>query len=231
MSTSYDETRITDGLGERWKISENCYKVWACCGHTHSAIDVAKELRAQRKWTGRVPVEQIASIHIETYGPGYEIVKAMNPSTPFQAKFSIAYCVAASLLYGGAPPEAFSPDHFAADGVRDPAIAALLKVTKVTVADDLNAKYPAAWPTRVHLTLKDGSVVNGASDHPVGNPENPVSTAQLEQKFTAMVAPRCGDDVTARALEALRSLGECPDMSEPFRDLVPEHAVAHMAAR
>src|SRR6202035_488966 len=26
MSNAFDETRITDGLGERWKISENCYK-------------------------------------------------------------------------------------------------------------------------------------------------------------------------------------------------------------
>ena len=41
MSTEHDESRITDGLGARWKISENCYKVWACCGHTHTAIDVA----------------------------------------------------------------------------------------------------------------------------------------------------------------------------------------------
>ena len=40
MSTEHDESRIVDGLGARWKISENCYKVWACCGHTHTAIDV-----------------------------------------------------------------------------------------------------------------------------------------------------------------------------------------------
>src|SRR5438105_1065576 len=38
---TFDETRITDGLGTRWKISENCYKLYSCCGHTHSAIDVA----------------------------------------------------------------------------------------------------------------------------------------------------------------------------------------------
>src|SRR5207248_5695291 len=30
-SSSHDETRITDGLGERWKISENCYKMHSCC--------------------------------------------------------------------------------------------------------------------------------------------------------------------------------------------------------
>src|SRR5437764_9244079 len=36
MSSATDFTRITEGLGSSWKISENCYKVWSCCGHTHS---------------------------------------------------------------------------------------------------------------------------------------------------------------------------------------------------
>jgi 2-methylcitrate dehydratase PrpD len=76
------------------------------------------------------------------------------------------------------------------------------------------------------VTLKDGTILGGASDYPVGNPENPVSTAQLEAKFVSMVAPRCGDEVTTRALDILHSLESCTDMAEPFRDLVPERAMA-----
>jgi len=44
-STAHDESRITDGLGERWKILENCYKLYSCCGHTHSAIDTALDFQ------------------------------------------------------------------------------------------------------------------------------------------------------------------------------------------
>ena len=40
-SAAHDASRITDALGEHWKITENCYKLHSCCGHTHSAIDVA----------------------------------------------------------------------------------------------------------------------------------------------------------------------------------------------
>ncbi len=47
MSASYDESRVTDKLGETWKIAENCYKLYSCCGHTHTAIDVALDLAAQ----------------------------------------------------------------------------------------------------------------------------------------------------------------------------------------
>ena len=215
-SDSFDASRITDGLGTRWKISENCYKIWACCGHTHSAIDVARALQ-RRRWSSRPDVNDIASIQIETYGPGYDIVKAQNPGTPYEAKFSIAYCVAATLLYGGAPLDAFSADQFADGGVADKDIVALLRRTSVTVAPDLTAKYPRAWPARVRVTLADGTELSGAADFPVGNPENPVPTSQLEGKLTGLLASSAwGDDGAAHALAALRSLDACNDMADVF---------------
>ena len=167
MSSSYDGSRITDGLGERWKVSENCYKLHSCCGHTHTAIDIAQ---CRRPPGLREPAD-IRDIHIETYGPGFEIVKEMRPQTPYQAKFSIAYCVAVALLDGQAGLDQFTPERMA-----DPAIAALLERTRVTVASDLTAKYPAAWPARLTITLLNGETLDGAADFPRGNPENPVSS-------------------------------------------------------
>src|SRR5688572_7478696 len=42
-----DSSRITAGLPVIGKIRENGYKLHACCGHTHSAIDLAIALRAR----------------------------------------------------------------------------------------------------------------------------------------------------------------------------------------
>jgi len=213
MSDTFDESCITDGLGERWKIAENCYKLHSCCGHTHTAIDVALELSAPGVPPGDRP-GGLSHILIETYGPGYEIVKELRPRTPYQAKFSIAYCVAVALLDGCVGLEQFSPERLG-----DPAIAALLERTQVVVADDLTAKYPAAWPARVTLTLPDGAKVTGSSDYPRGNPENPVSTAQLEEKFRLLVVPRLGGAIAERAIEAVQSLETRADISTVFRDL------------
>ena len=231
MSDAYDETRVTDRLGRLWKISENCYKIWSCCGHTHSAVDVAVALRRERGWKNDAALNDLRAVHVETYGPGFEIVKQMNPGTPYQAKFSIAYCVAAGLLYGGATLDAFSDDHFANDALADADIAAMLAKTTVTVADDLTAKYPAAWPTRVTFTFADGSTITRASDFPVGNPENPVSTEQLEEKFRGLVAPRFGEAVTRRALDTVRSLESITDISGAFRALVPDHVLPPITER
>jgi 2-methylcitrate dehydratase PrpD len=228
MSERYDETRVTDGLGEVWKIAENCYKLHSCCGHTHTAIDVALASGAANPGCSRLSggfPQAVETPHptlprhilIETYGPGYQIVKELAPQTPYQAKFSIAYCVAVALLDGRAGLEQFT-----AERLRDPAIADLLKRTRVVVADDLTAKYPAAWPTRVTLTLSNGETLTGASDYPRGNPENPVSTAQLEDKFRSLVVPRFGDAAAQRAIEAVQSLETRDDVSTVFRDLAHE---------
>ena len=222
MSSGFDASRITDGLSARWKIVENCYKLHSCCGHTHTAIDVALTMRAAQRWTPRDVLNRVSKIEIQTYGPGYEIVREPNPGTPYRAKFSIAYCVAAALLEGIVNLDQFSSDRF--DGVRtlEPSIAELLSRTRVTVHGDLTSSYPAKWPTRLIVTLSDGLELRGASDYPRGNPENPVSTRDLEQKFVALVEPRLGAGVAKRALGAVQSIERASDMRNVFADLLTE---------
>jgi 2-methylcitrate dehydratase PrpD len=217
MSESRDASRITDGLGERWKILENCYKLHSCCGHIHTAIDAALEIRRQPCFAG----DRITQIEIETYGPGWEIVKEQNPRTPYQAKFSLVYCVAAALLEGCIGLEQFSPGRFHEQGVQRADIAALMGRTRVTVADDLTAKYPTAWPVRLAVTLDDGTVLRGAADFPRGNPENPVTAGVLEEKFLSLVGARFGAKTANRALDAARSIETCGDMAGVFCDLLP----------
>ena len=208
MSAAYDESRITDGLGERWKISENCYKLHSCCGHTHTAIDLAVQWRRRPGLRGAA---DIRDIHIETYAAGFEIVKEMRPLTPYQAKFSIAYCVAVALLDGTAGLAQFSQKR-----IVDPAIASLLERTRVTVAEDLTAKYPAAWPARLTVTLGNGDIVHGSADFPRGNPENLITTDELEDKFRALVGPRFGVDAAGRAIETVTQLENLPGLAGAF---------------
>jgi 2-methylcitrate dehydratase PrpD len=215
----YDETRVTDGLGSRWKIGENGYKLHSCCGHTHTAVDCALEIRSRRTWSRDDVLDAVGGVEVETYGPGYEIVREMNPRTPYQAKFSLGYCVAVSLLEGRLGLEQFASERFGPDGVRDRGVAELLRRTRITVAGDLTRTYPAAWPARLTLTLTDGASERGASDYPRGNAENPVSTGELEQKFSALVGSRFGDDTARSALAALHAMERCTDMATLLKGL------------
>ena len=216
FSTSFDASRMTDGLGTRWKIGENGYKLYSCCAHTHTAVDCALDVRARRRWSKDDVLREVNGITIETYGPGYEIVKEMHPRTPYQAKFSLGYCVAAAILEGSLGLEQFADGRFGPDGVRDRAIAELLRRVRVVVADDLTAQYPGAWPVRLTLSMSSGTVERAASEYPRGNAENPVSTAELEKKFTTLVGSRFGTQTAAAMLNALHSIEESPDMADLF---------------
>ena len=127
MSTSFDVSRITDGLGEAWKITENCYKVHSCCGHTHSAIDVALDVRSQQKWSTEDVAANIRDIHIETYGPGFEDRERRESATRRRKRNLVLrtvcrwHCLKAALDWNSLSGT------FAPDGVSDRRIAAILR--------------------------------------------------------------------------------------------------------
>ena len=225
-STEFDPSRVIDHLGERWKISENCFKVHSCCGHTHSAIDMALEYRARSGWRGGEARDQLARIDVATYASGSEIVKEANPRTPYQAQFSLAYCVAAALVEGSVGLDQFTADRFSDHGVTDPAARALLDRVGITVAPDLTARYPGEWGTRITFTRRDGTVDVLAAAFPRGNPENPVPTEMLEDKLRRLVSPRLGLPAAERAIRAVSELERCPDMAIAFADLAPAGQLA-----
>lgn len=223
MSSAYDPTRITDGLGEKWKISENCYKLYACCGHTHTAIDTALDLRTELGWQGSEALTQVVALHIETYGPGYAIVKEMHPRTPYQAKFSLAYVTAAALLEGWVGLAQFTPERFGVDGVVDAKLAALLPRIQITVSEELSALYPTAWPARLTLTLADGTLLQAGSDYPRGNPENPVTTAGLEEKFRSLVAPRYDALLAEQCIAFVQRVESVTNMAKGIQELLNKY--------
>ena len=122
----------------------------------------------------------------------------MSPRTPYQAKFSLAYCTVAALVEGRVDLAQFSADRFGDDGVREPLIREMLARTRVVVADDLTAKYPGAWPARLTLTLSDGIASRARATIRVGTPRTRSRPRPLEQKFAALVGGRFGDEVARR---------------------------------
>lgn len=218
-SAGHDPTRITDALGRRWKVSENCYKLHSCCGHTHTAIDVALDLRTTLGWAGSEAAEAVSEIRVATYGPGYEIVREPNPRSPYQAKFSLTYCAAAALLEGRVGLAQFGPERFGPAGVVEPRIARLLARTRVEVDPALTARYPERWPCRLSVSLADGRAVAGEADYPRGNPENPVPFELLRAKAVDLIASRYDAALAARVVDAVGRLEEVKDMAETMREV------------
>jgi len=83
-STGADVSRVTVGLGSQWKVSENCYKLHSCCGHTHTAIDTAQDLRTRQG--GRMTTRSMPSraSRSRSTGRGTRSSAASFPTRPIR---------------------------------------------------------------------------------------------------------------------------------------------------
>jgi 2-methylcitrate dehydratase PrpD len=186
----------TDELGERFEISFNTYKPFACGIVIHPSIDACVRLRAQ----GITP-EQVERIELRVHSLVLELTGKKEPKDGLQGKFSVYHGAAAGLIYGRA-----GEAEFADQVVNDPRVVALRDKVQARVDDAVHED--AALVTAV---LSDGRRVEVSVDHAIGSLPNPLSDAQLEAKFAGLVAPVLGEprsrEITAQ-WRTLASLAE-----------------------
>lgn len=210
-STGADPTRITAGLGRQWKIGETSFKLHACCGHTHTAIDCVLRLRGTAAGRG------LKKMEIETYADGWAIVGERQPRSREQAQFSLAYVAAAAWREGAVGLRQMAPERFGPEGARDAELAALMARIEIAVNPELSAMYPGAWPARVRVQLDDGAWIHAGLEHPRGSPQAPAGEPELEDKLTALLGPRLGEAGARAWLDSFARLPQTADMAS-FRE-------------
>ncbi|BCJ86394.1 MmgE/PrpD family protein [Effusibacillus dendaii] len=196
MSESYDETRITNGLGERFKITENSFKIHASCRHTHPAVDLI--IRAKKEHS--LQPSDIRKIHVGGYQSVINITDNPNPQTVYAAKFSLQYCVSLALVKG----KAGLPD-FTEESLWDPEIRSLIPKVELTLDSAVNDAYPEKWGSVVEIETQDGKRIQLSTEYPKGDPEHPVTADDLVAKFRELAAELSEEQIN-RYVETVLSL-------------------------
>lgn len=189
-----DPQQIVRDRGADWLIHDVSFKPWPACRHAHAVIDAALELR------DRVDLRAASPIYVATYSDALKFCDRAKPKTVIEAKFSLQHAVAMTLLEG-AP----SLEHFALDVLGKPEVAALRARVQTTASEEFDAVYPARFGARVSA----GDVSITVSDA-LGDPENPVSDAQIGDKARMLLA--AGGQSTAAAERAI-DLTFAPDLN------------------
>lgn len=182
------------GLGERFAITEMTFKNHGCCGHIFPALDAVRELRAEH---GFGPAD-VASIHVAGYRATKDVCDRPHATTEQEARFSIQYCVAAMLVLGGVRLAAFAPASLA-----NPAIRALMPGISVSLDPALADAYPARRAANVTIALRDGRRLFRHQPTRKGDPDAPLSDAELSEKFQELAGPVIGAAAAAELLERL----------------------------
>jgi 2-methylcitrate dehydratase PrpD len=189
---------ITDELGERFEISFNTYKPFACGIVVHPAIDAACRLRAMG-----VKPEQIERIELRVHSLVLELCGKKTPTDGLQAKFSVYHGVACGLMVGKAGEGEYDDDFV----MRPDMVALRARVQAVhdpSVSED---------QVRMCAVLKDGRQVDIAVDEAIGSLKNPLSDAALQAKARDLAEPVIGAQATERLMQACLGMGRALDMS------------------
>lgn len=204
MSGDVDWSSATSTLGREFNITRMTFKNHACCGHTFSPIDAALALRAQLN----LPWQQIGSIEIATYGPALEVAGNPAPITAAEARFSIPFVVATAMIHGKVRLSAFSKERLA-----DPDIRQLMSRVRLKVDPDMDKAFPGRRSALVTITTQDGQQTTFMQPDRKGDPELPLTDADLSDKFLELAAPVIGPERSRTLLDQLWSLEDCTNLS------------------
>lgn len=187
----------TSALGERFEISFNTYKPFACGIVIHPAIDACVQLREQ----GVTP-EQVQRIELRVHPLVLELTGKKEPQNGLSAKFSVYHGCAAGLIHGRAGEAEFSDA-----AANDPVAVALRRKVHASVDESVAEE-------AVHLSalLTDGRRVELHVAHAIGSLAKPLTDAQLEAKFAALVEPVLGEARVRDLTTACRALATLPDL-------------------
>jgi 2-methylcitrate dehydratase PrpD len=214
MSNSPDFSGALDDADE-FNIRHMTFKNYSACGHTFAAIDAVRELRTQYDLT----TTDVEHIEIVTYAKALEVAGNPDPHTAFEAQFSLSYCVGVALATGSARLEAFT-----AERLQDAAVRSLMTRTTLSVDAQADSVYPRQRAARVSVRTKDGRLLTSHAPTRKGDPDNPLSDAELSEKFMELVAPVTGPKSARELLAVLWDINSFPDLSSLPLPAVVQHA-------
>ncbi|APV51255.1 2-methylcitrate dehydratase [Betaproteobacteria bacterium GR16-43] len=198
ISTKNDWNEITDELGQRFEISFNTYKPFACGIVIHPTIDAATQLRAKG-----VKPEDVERVELKVHSLVLELTGKKEPKDGLEGKFSVYHGFAAGLMVGRAGEHEYD-DAF----VNRPDMVALRRKVVATVDDSIDEA-----AADVVAVMKDGRREPVFVKNAIGSLENPLTDAMLEAKFRDMGEPVIGKAKVDAAIAACWKLGEAKDVS------------------
>ena len=199
VSPKCDWTEISGELGQRFEISFNTYKPFACGIVIHPSIDACAQLRERG-----VKAEDIERLELRVHSLVLELTGKKEPADGLQAKFSVYHGCAAGLIFGRA-----GEGEYADDIVNRPDMVALRRKIVATVDDRIDEA-----AVEVNAVLTNGQNIALRVDHAIGSLERPMTDAMLARKFHDQADPVLGTEQVEALIQSCWQLGQAGSVQE-----------------
>jgi 2-methylcitrate dehydratase PrpD len=208
LAFGYEPQAISDpGV---WHLANPRRKLHAACGYTHAATDTVARL--QRKMGKALLSAREINIKVPLY-TFRAVSKSAPPTTSTQARFHLQYCAALAAI----GEDRVRPRHGwqMADYLARPDISALLSIIHVSVDERLKHYEQCS----IDVVTTDGTTVHIDGEPPRGAPANPMSKADVIEKFSENVGDVISADDAKRYTDtvmAIETLPNCDALYAPF---------------
>lgn len=208
---------LVEGLGSRWHATDVSIRRYPSSPLTHGAVAAARSLSTDGVTPDDIG-DLVVVVHPDTAGVVCRPVPAGqaathrspdafgDPADPIEARRSVAWCVAATLVDGNLDPTSFD-----AQRIRRPDVLRLAERIRCEVTDRVHG--PASTqPGHLRVRLVDGDEVVAMAPGGIGGPDHPVADEDLVQKFVGYGGDRHAAGEVARRILAVEDEPSVPEL-------------------
>lgn len=171
-------------------VDDVALKVYPSAHITHGAMEALRQLRRDEG----LSLENVSSVQAVMHPGAEDVLIHSRPADGLQAKFSIEYCLAATLRSGD-PGLAVFADDYVAETATEAALSRMAADYDADAVADLGR-----YGGRVTVETDDGTVHERSVVDAPGSPLNPVPEARLREKFDECLAE---SDIDADGVAAI----------------------------
>jgi 2-methylcitrate dehydratase len=107
-----------------------------------------------------------------------------------------------------------TPAQFEMKKIMDPTIRAQLKKVEVVADPEIEKVFPALQRVIVNITTTNGRTFSKQLDYPKGDPRNPLSDAEIEEKFSALAEGVLSKNAQKKLMDAIWNLEKVGSVSK-----------------
>ncbi|MBN1301091.1 MAG: MmgE/PrpD family protein [Melioribacteraceae bacterium] len=179
---SWDIDALIGGLGESYKILECGMKAFPteALSHTHLTCTLKVMINNNLDYSDieEVQVTTLAQAHDILFDPA-----KYRPESRETADHSLPYCLAAAIVDKKITTESFSEEK-----LKDPRIFDVIDRIKGIPSSEFENMFPEKQPSKVIIRTKSGNEYSEYIEYPKGDPREPMTLTDLENKFSALSA-------------------------------------------
>ncbi len=196
--------------GQPFKIAECSIKRFPLGQYSQTVAQAALEVRNQ---IPNIDANDIAQVKVRTLQKAIDIMagdeEKWHPKTRETADHSMPYATAVILKYG-----TLNQHHFDDEYIHDRELLDLVQKVQVEVSDEANRRAPEAMLCDVEVVTKSGRRYSAEVAYHKGHHKNPLTDAEVEDKFRSLAKDLLTPAQTETLLQRLWHLDEVQNVRE-----------------